>query len=58
MLCPSCGQENREDASFCGDCGAPLAAELMCTGYGRSNPLGRKQLKGIKGRQRVYEVVW
>ena len=26
VLCPSCGHENREGASFCDGCGAPLAA--------------------------------
>src|SRR5437868_14661334 len=25
MRCPSCGQENRDDARFCDACGAPLA---------------------------------
>jgi len=25
MLCPSCGRDNREDASFCKGCGAKLA---------------------------------
>ncbi len=27
ITCPSCGQENPEDARFCNACGAPLAAE-------------------------------
>ena len=25
MLCPSCGQENREETTFCDGCGSPLA---------------------------------
>jgi hypothetical protein len=104
VLCLSWGQENRQDARFCGECGTPLAAEVVCAGCGRPSPPGRKfcdgcgqrlaeakaptptpsptltaptsfaadryqvklflgeggrkQLKGIKDRQRVYEVVW
>jgi predicted amidophosphoribosyltransferase len=42
VLCPSCGVENREDATFCGECAAPLAVELVCAACGRSNPAGRK----------------
>ena len=42
MICPSCGAENREDATFCGECAASLAAELACAACGRKNPAGRK----------------
>ena len=42
VLCPSCGVENREDATFCGECGATLAAEPVCNSCGRPNPVGRK----------------
>ncbi|MFN3762117.1 MAG: zinc-ribbon domain-containing protein, partial [Anaerolineae bacterium] len=26
MICPQCGYENRPDARFCAQCGAPLTA--------------------------------
>jgi eukaryotic-like serine/threonine-protein kinase len=42
VLCPSCGHENREDATFCGECATALAAEQVCAACGRSNPAGRK----------------
>ena len=90
MLCPSCGYDNPEDATFCGECGSSLRQELACTNCGRNNPpetkfchgcgqrlaeaptpaptrtptaptsfaAGRKQLKGIPARQRVFEVGW
>jgi hypothetical protein len=32
MICPECQSENREDAKFCIDCGAPI--ELPCPGCG------------------------
>ncbi|MEE8346319.1 MAG: zinc-ribbon domain-containing protein, partial [Dehalococcoidia bacterium] len=50
VLCPSCGVENREDATFCGECGATLAAELVCNSCGRNNPLGRKFCDGCGNR--------
>ena len=46
MDCPSCGLENRDDASFCGDCGATLAQEIICPNCRRSNPAGRKFCDG------------
>src|SRR3990172_6431151 len=42
MLCPLCGQENREGASFCGECAAPLVESITCAGCGTSNPITRK----------------
>ena len=30
MNCSSCGLVNREDARFCGECGAALAREVPC----------------------------
>ena len=38
MRCPSCGHENREDASFCSRCANSLASELICSNCGRTNP--------------------
>ncbi len=46
MSCPSCGHENREDARFCGECAAPLAADLTCPSCGRSNPIGQRFCDG------------
>jgi len=46
VSCPSCGHENREDARFCGECAAPLAADLTCPSCGRSNPLGQRFCDG------------
>ena len=42
MQCPSCGQENRDDAKFCGECGATLAVDLTCPGCGASYDPGQK----------------
>ncbi|MCH8345893.1 MAG: AAA family ATPase [Chloroflexi bacterium] len=42
MLCPSCDQDNPEDSTFCGDCGASLAAEQSCPSCGKANPSGLK----------------
>jgi class 3 adenylate cyclase/tetratricopeptide (TPR) repeat protein len=42
MDCPTCGHENRANAAFCGDCGAPLATEVSCPSCGASNPTGQK----------------
>jgi len=46
VLCPSCGHENPEDATFCGECGSSLSQELTCSNCGRSNPLGTKFCHG------------
>jgi len=42
VLCPSCGHENREGATFCGGCAAPLADAIACANCGTSNPSGQK----------------
>jgi hypothetical protein len=42
MKCPSCGCDNRENAKFCGECAAPLAAALACPRCGTANPKGRR----------------
>src|SRR5207248_7070163 len=46
MFCPSCTHENPEDATFCGECGAALAATLTCNRCGRSNPPAQKFCHG------------
>jgi hypothetical protein len=63
VLCPPCGHENGEDATFRLECGGRLA--VTCPGCQRELrreagffDAGRKELKGIPGRQRVYDVVW
>ncbi len=41
MRCPRCHTENpRDDAAFCGECGARL--EVLCRGCGRTNRLGAR----------------
>jgi class 3 adenylate cyclase len=40
MLCPSCGSENRADAKFRGECGAPFA--VLCAECGTANEGSRK----------------
>ena len=42
MLCPSCAIENRDDATFCGECGAALSPERPCPTCARLNPADRK----------------
>jgi len=44
--CPACDFENRDDATFCGDCGQSLATEQECGSCGRANPGGRKFCDG------------
>jgi class 3 adenylate cyclase/predicted ATPase len=46
MRCPSCGHENRDEATFCGECAALLAAEVVCAACSRKNPTGRKFCDG------------
>jgi class 3 adenylate cyclase/tetratricopeptide (TPR) repeat protein len=40
MLCPQCQAENRDEARFCGDCGAKL--ERLCPSCGNGNPPANK----------------
>ncbi len=42
MECRSCGDENPDDAVFCGGCGASLAAVADCPECGAENPAGKK----------------
>jgi class 3 adenylate cyclase len=37
MRCPSCGQENPDNAGFCSECGNLLANEVSCPDCGRGN---------------------
>src|SRR4051812_49568291 len=65
MRCPSCGNENREEARFCDSCGAELSAEPVAP-EPREETLpadvpaeiaGRYRVRrflGPGGRQRVY----
>jgi class 3 adenylate cyclase len=46
VSCAACGHENPDDASFCGECGASLAHEIVCPGCGRENPPGQKFCHG------------
>src|SRR3989304_6285982 len=48
MLCPSCGHENREGATFCGGCAAPLAEAIACASRERV-----QRFLGEGGRKRV-----
>jgi hypothetical protein len=63
VLCSPCGRENGEDGRLCLECGGRVA--IACPGCQVVLPpgaefrdAGRKELKGIPGRQRVYDVVW
>ena len=38
MLCPSCGHDNREGATFCGNCRTSLVLAVPCPSCGMSNP--------------------
>src|SRR5439155_22817766 len=46
MRCVSCGFENPVDASFCGECAAPLASTLSCPSCGKANPAKQKFCNG------------
>jgi len=50
VLCPSCGYDNPEDATFCGECGSSLRQELACTNCGRNNPPETKFCHGCGQR--------
>jgi class 3 adenylate cyclase len=67
MRCPSCGNENREEASFCDSCGADLRAEAAKEPQQQAEQLptdvpaelaeGRYRVRsflGQGGRKRVY----
>ena len=40
MMCPTCGDDNRDGAKFCNNCGVPLP--LRCPGCGTENRPGAK----------------
>jgi TolB-like protein/ketosteroid isomerase-like protein len=42
MRCPACGQENRDGATFCGDCGRSLTDLRRCPACGALSPLTRR----------------
>jgi class 3 adenylate cyclase/tetratricopeptide (TPR) repeat protein len=42
MECRSCGDENPDDAVFCGGCGASFAAVVDCPECGAENPAGKR----------------
>jgi predicted amidophosphoribosyltransferase len=46
MRCRACGFENVPDASFCGECGAPLTSTVSCPACGRPNPPKQKFCNG------------
>jgi predicted amidophosphoribosyltransferase len=46
MRCTSCGFENVADASFCGECAAPLTSTVSCPACGRANPPKQKFCNG------------
>jgi class 3 adenylate cyclase len=46
MRCPRCRHENRATATFCGECGASLAAPAACPRCGTSNPAGHRFCDG------------
>jgi Double zinc ribbon len=49
MRCVACGFENPADASFCGECAAPLASTLSCPSCGKVNPAKQKFCNGCGG---------
>jgi hypothetical protein len=49
MRCVTCGFENPADASFCGECAAPLASPLSCPSCGKANPAKQKFCNGCGG---------
>lgn len=50
MTCAACSHENPPDATFCGECGAPLHSELCCERCGPTNPAGTKFCHGCGQR--------
>lgn len=42
MRCPSCGVDNPEGASFCGECATPLEIRIACPSCGAENPGAQK----------------
>src|SRR6266498_183970 len=60
MKCPSCGNDNREGAKFCGECAAPLAAVCRRRGarpYEFSALLTRiRALRETQGVQATKEI--
>ena len=50
MECLTCGHRNRAGASFCGECGASLAQDVLCPNCGTSNPTGQRFCDGCGQR--------
>jgi adenylate cyclase len=48
--CSTCGQENPEDATFCGECGTALVQDVTCHACGRENLAGQKFCHGCGNR--------
>src|SRR5215210_1237843 len=48
MFCAGCGGENRADAKFCGDCGAPFG--VACDACGATNEAGGSSASTAVGR--------
>src|SRR2546423_4059745 len=46
MTCPSCGNQNRDGARFCGECGTSLEGSVPCAACGFDNPLGQRFCNG------------
>jgi uncharacterized membrane protein YvbJ len=42
MFCPKCGQQNPDEAKFCGKCGAAVSAASAGGGPGRAAPEAAK----------------
>src|SRR2546430_16415345 len=53
MRCPSCGNENRENARFCDSCGTELSAEQAPAEAPAAEPLPADVPTEIAGRYRV-----
>ena len=69
MKCPTCGNNNLEDAQFCGGCGTALSvstasgvgigpAELPMVSFPQAIKLGFKNYSNFSGRARRSEYWW
>ena len=54
--CRACGHVNREDAAFCGRCGARFSTHVVCPACGRANAEDQRFCDGCGQRYNLVRA--